>query len=178
MSSVGTKQFSTTGQEEESSSRVSPATYLRYFQSGGVCSFILFALTSLTLEIFFCASDYWLNLWTAEEIARKKSNATNAIASTAFINETEKNATFNQEPDTLFGEKWVLDRNLYIYVYSILIGGVFIFAILRVTQFCRISPTPQRNTYLYIQAFMPCRNNKPSPNPFGRGSKNRPICIT
>ena len=70
MTNVVDKQSSSTTQDEESSAAagVSVATYWKYFQSGsGACSFILFMLSCLTSEILFCASDYWLTIWTAAE---------------------------------------------------------------------------------------------------------------
>lgn len=141
MSSIAGKQFPTPEKDEEPPARVSPATYWKYFQCGGVSSFILFTFTCLTLEIFFCASDYWLNLWTRAEMAHLKSNSNITNTSTdAVIKETEKNATsLYQEQVTLSGNEWMLDRSICMYVYCILIGGVFILAALRLTQFCKIS---------------------------------------
>ena len=135
MTNVVDKQSSSTTQDEESSAAagVSGATYWKYFQSGsGACSFILFMLSCLTSEILFCASDYWLNLWTSTESGRSLNPG-------LIINGTERNSSLTIGPVNFLVDGLVLDRNMGIYVYSILIGGVFIFGFLRAAQFYGIA---------------------------------------
>jgi len=135
MTNVVDKQSSSTNQGEESSAGVSGETYWKYFKSGGgVCSFILFMLSCLTSEILFCTSDYWLNLWTSTENGRSLN-----FSIIATINRTERNTSLTIGPMSFLGDGWVLDRNIGIYVYSILIGGVFIFGFLRAAQFYGIA---------------------------------------
>jgi len=143
-SNIVDRQLPTQSQDEKPAvAGVSGATYWKYFQSGGgVCSFIFFVLSCLTAEILFCASDYWLNLWTSAERARHHTLNSGIISSIpSNINSTtEGNASLTAGlHTTTFENEWVLDRNTGIYVYSILIGGVIIFGFLRATHFYGIS---------------------------------------
>ena len=107
---------------------VSGSTYLKYFRSGSnVLSLVLLALVLVVAELLSCASDYWLKMWTAAERVHwnNSSNTTNS--------------TFTEQPIvSVFGTYLVLDREMGIYIFSILIVGVFIFGYLRALQFFRI----------------------------------------
>lgn len=99
-------------EESRSSGRVTLAVYGKYVHSGGgYISFMLLVLSSVLAQALFSATDYWLNLWTNAEQLRANS--------TTSGNVTEQ--SWQEEIDTTTG----------IYVYSILVLGVFIFSLIR-----------------------------------------------
>lgn len=120
---------------------VGAGTYWKYLHSGGgAFQLIFFTISCLFTEALFCASDYWLNLWTAAERTRN-SNATFNSSRISTYDEEMMNTT------SLTKETWVLDTTTGIYVYSILIGCVFIFGFLRALQFFVICSTASVKLY-------------------------------
>ncbi len=90
---------------------ISFSTYLKYFLAGGgYISFALCTLTFILSQILYSASDYWLNIWTNSE----QNSAENSTSSSWEDN---------------------IDTNTGIYVYTILIVGVFIFSLIRTVHF-------------------------------------------
>lgn len=74
MTKVGTEPQTTKEEEEPIISGVSAGTYLKYLKSGGgICSIVLFIISCFVTEAIFCASDYWLNMWTEAEKFRFSS---------------------------------------------------------------------------------------------------------
>ncbi len=81
-------------------------------------SILLLILSCLFTQVLFSASDFWLNIWTnAEEIR--------ALNETISINST----SWQDQVDTITG----------VYVYTILIVGVFIFSMIRTVHFFLLS---------------------------------------
>ena len=118
---------------------VGAGTYWKYLHSGGgVCQLIFFTISCLFTEALFCASDYWLNLWTAAERTRNSNFRLNISS----YDEERVNTT-----NVLTKDTWVLDTTTGIYVYSILIGCVFIFGFLRALQFFFICSTASVKLY-------------------------------
>lgn len=74
-------------------------------------------------QILFSASDYWLNIWTEAEQIRA-ANMTPTVAP-PMMNESFDLQSWQEEVDTYTG----------IYVYSILISGVFVFSLIRTVHF-------------------------------------------
>lgn len=111
--------------------RVGAETYWKYLHSGGGAhQLIFFTISCLFTEALFCTSDYWLKLWTAAERTR------NSNATLNLIRITTSNDEVMMTNVTLFSkDTWVLDTTTGIYVYSILIGCVFLFGFLRALQF-------------------------------------------
>lgn len=117
--------------QDDLSQGVSVVTYWKYFRSGaGAFSFTFFILNCIIAEFLFCASDYWLNLWTEAE-GSQRSNPTN----TTLLPTITKDGTGEIEANDLV----LMDRNMGIYVYSALIGGVFFFGYFRSAHFYGIS---------------------------------------
>lgn len=100
--------------------------YWKYFRSGfGCISFLVFTLVSIVTQIFFSGSDYWLTLWTdAEEIRTRNGTAISL----------ENNQT---DGTLIFSGEWWKKPNTYtgMYVFTFLVTGVFIFSLIRTTQF-------------------------------------------
>ena len=120
--------------QDDSSRGVSAVTYWKYFRSGaGALSFSFFILNCIIAEFLFCASDYWLNLWTEAEGQIRSPFLTNTTLSSIITKDKEE--PINDQND------FVLDRNMGIYVYSAIIGGVFFFGYLRSAHFYAISTT-------------------------------------
>lgn len=135
--------------KSELCSGVSTKTYWKYFQSGaGAFSLALFIFNLLIAEFFFCASDYWLSLWTATENARWL-NSRNNLTSSFEVNFSSKETRVFQEENRqiLRIYNWVLERNTAIYVYSIVIVGVFIFGYLRAAHFYSIAVRASLNLH-------------------------------
>lgn len=118
------------------STGVSPKTYWKYFKSGaGPLSLTLFLFNLLIAEFFFCTSDYWLNLWTESENTRWLNTST---LRTNFSS-TGSGAFYEFNSNITRVDNWPLNRNTGIYVYSLLVGGVFLFGYLRAIHFYSIS---------------------------------------
>lgn len=101
------------------------STYGKYFVAGGGwLSFILFMISCVFTQILFSASDYWLNIWTEAEQIRA-ANMTPTTVAPPTMNESFSLQSWQEEVDTYTG----------IYVYSILISGVFVFSLIRTVHF-------------------------------------------
>ncbi|XP_076312434.1 ATP-binding cassette sub-family C member 4-like isoform X1 [Tachypleus tridentatus] len=117
-------------QEEElrSTGSVKGTVYWYYIKTGAGWFLIpLLIISSIGAQALFSGSDFWLALWTNGEEARRlaieRHNMTNSDNTT--------NGTINQ---------LVIDNefmNVYtnIYIYSGMVGGLFILALLRTTLF-------------------------------------------
>ncbi len=101
-------------EESRSTGSVSFSIYWQYFTSGGgIISIFFLILSCLITQALFSGSDYWLSIWTnASQHRNVTGNATNPLS---------------------WKEK--LDNETAIYVYLILISGVFIFALIRTLHF-------------------------------------------
>lgn len=107
---------------------VNAKVYWKYFRSGGsIFYFILFAISCITAEILFCASNYWLNLWTTAERARW--NSSNPLT----------NNSLASQPVVFWGYEFNLDRDIGISIYSALVAGIFISGYSRAAQFYSMS---------------------------------------
>lgn len=96
---------------------------------GGYWSFALFCLICIFTQVLYSAADYWLNIWTNAEQIR----AANLTQPTE-----EPVKSWEEEVDTYTG----------IYVYSILICGVFVFSLIRTIHFfliCMLSSIKLHN---------------------------------
>ena len=124
---------------------VKAKVYWEYFRSGGsIFHFILFTFSCITAEILFCASNYWLNLWTRVERARW-------IYSNSLNYNNSSNVLLSEEPAVVFwGYEFNLDRDIGIYIYSAIVGGVFIFGYSRAAQFYSMSVTASINLHDYM----------------------------
>lgn len=125
------------------------AIYWQYFRSGGgTFSFICLAFSFLITQFFFSASDYWLNIWTNAEEARYSENITTTTTEPdefaeflmANLTSVDGNSTSNwlSSPDT----------NTGIYVFTILIVGLFVFSLIRSVHFfimCMVSSVNLHN---------------------------------
>ena len=126
MTKVGTEPQTTKEEEEPIITGVSAGTYLKYLRSGGgICSIVLFIISCLVTEAIFCASDYWLNMWTEAEKIRFSSNE----ATENYLDVDGGNYTFPSN------DTWVMDTSTGINVYSALIASVFMFGFMRAVQF-------------------------------------------
>ncbi len=112
-------------EESRSSGGVGLSTYGKYFVAGGGwLSFVLFTISCVFTQILFSASDYWLNIWTEAEQIRA-ANMTPTTVTPPMMNESFDLQSWQEEVDTYTG----------IYVYSILISGVFVFSLIRTVHF-------------------------------------------
>jgi len=119
--------------------KVTVGTYWQYFRAGGITSFTLFVFSCFTAEILFFGSDYWLNMWTIAEMARRaRSKETNEALNLNNSTNIRNNSMPCEGLSTELDNDWVLDTTMGIYVYSILVGGVFVFGYLRASQFYMI----------------------------------------
>ncbi|XP_046447926.1 ATP-binding cassette sub-family C member 4-like [Daphnia pulex] len=133
-------------EESRSSGSVSLKVYWEYFRSGGSCIYLLlFTFTCLLTQILFSGSDYWLTLWTnAEELRTRQGNVSE---NSSFLNITEadfSNVTDEIKENGPFSGEWWKEPDTYtgIYVFTILIVGVFIFSMIRTIHYflmCMIS---------------------------------------
>ncbi len=80
-------------------------------------------------QMCFTGIDYWLSIWTNAEFIRYQTKPVLGIDAGEVVEQAENNTftykSWKEEVDTYTG----------IYVYSILIGGVFVFAMIRSTHF-------------------------------------------
>jgi len=122
-------------QEENSTTTgVAFSTYWTYFRSGSDLILLsLFVVNCLATEFLFCVSDYWLKLWTS---TKKDTNN----SSESFSEPMSKNLS-EEEPfiPRGFGEDWIIDTTVSIYVYAILISCVIILGYLRALHFYDIT---------------------------------------
>ena len=126
---------------------------------------MIFTTSFLITQVLFLGTDYWLTLWTnAEELRslRAKPNVTDSNLLETFLTESnysELNAiesSFSDYPDFLTTESspvdvdstnqtttasnWMenIDTHTGVYVYSILVGCLFVFTLVRTTHFFQI----------------------------------------
>jgi len=149
-------------EESRSTGAISLNDYWQYFRAGaGYLSLISFSITFLIAQLLFLGSDYWLTLWTnAEELRYLRSTSFTEINATALsyleMNEIDSNLTdfstnesssmniFTTEANLLemnvtkktFSD-WIqnIDTTTGVYVYSIMIAGLFLFTMIRTTHF-------------------------------------------
>ncbi|EFX68457.1 ATP-binding cassette, sub-family C, member 4 [Daphnia pulex] len=130
-------------EESRSSGSVSLKVYWEYFRSGGSCIYLLlFTFTCLLTQILFSGSDYWLTLWTnAEELRTRQGNVSE---NSSFSNITEadfSNVTDEIKENGPFSGEWWKEPDTYtgIYIFTILIVGVFIFSMIRTIHYFLIA---------------------------------------
>ena len=130
MTKVEAEPQATKEEEEPIISGVSAGTYLKYLKSGGgICSIVLFIISCLVTEAIFCASDYWLNMWTEAEKVRFNTLISYTESTESYLDVEGGNYTFPSN------DTWVMDTSTGIYVYSALIASVFLFGFMRAVQF-------------------------------------------
>ena len=89
------------------------STYWKYFHSGGgYVSFFFLTLSFALCQSLFSASDFWLSIWTHAEQFRENITVT-------------YDTSWKDQVDTFTG----------IYVYTGLIGGVFVFSMICAAHF-------------------------------------------
>ena len=93
---------------------VKGAIYWLYIRAGaGIFLLPLLITSNLTTQLLFNGSDYYLSLWTESE--RNKFGGINVAYTKTFVDD--------------------LDRQTNIIIYSCLIGGLFLFSLVRTTAF-------------------------------------------
>ena len=119
-------------EEERTKGVVSSRVYWEYFRAGGgVLSFILLAASCIVTQVLYSGTDYWLTLWTDAQEARARQ------ASAFLSNGTEWNSTDPYHSLPLNSTSWMdnIDTPTGIYVYTILLVGLFLFSIVRSIHF-------------------------------------------
>jgi len=106
------------------------STYWKYLRSGGgIVSLTFLVLHFLLAQMSFTGIDFWLSIWTNAEFIRYHNTSYVDFDTTQVLdqigNDTFTYKSWQEEIDTYTG----------IYVYSALIGGVFLFAMIRSTHF-------------------------------------------
>ena len=126
--------------------------YRKYFSAGAsYLSLVAFNITFVIGQLLYLGTDYWLTIWTdAEELRYLRTKTDNISESTtteSIISEfttTEWNLSeLNSTELTMFADNetavydWIkhIDTTTGVYVYSVLIVGLFIFTIIRTTHF-------------------------------------------
>jgi len=126
-------------EETRSSGAVSKGIYWHYFRAGGgALSFIVLVFNCFVAQILFSGTDYWLTVWTDAEELRSRHIATGLVNNTdnsteldySFLNETVQT---NNSSRTSWVEH--IDTITGVYVYTILIVGMFIFSLIRSVHF-------------------------------------------
>ena len=153
-------------EESRSTGAIKFSNYWKYFRSGaGYFSLVIFTTSFLITQVLFLGTDYWLTLFTnAEELRslRAKPNVTDSNFLETFLTESnysELNAiesSFSDYPDFLTTESspvdvnstnqtttasnWMenIDTHTGVYVYSILVGCLFVFTLVQATHFFQI----------------------------------------
>ena len=150
-------------EESRSTEAVKIEIYWKYFHAGaGYVSLLLFVIIFLISQVLFIGTDYWLTLWTDAEELRylRSSNLTETNATEDYL--TDMNMTESSWPDFNITESsllnfftdesnltdlnitdgtvvsdWIenIDTTTGVYVYSIMIGGLFFFIMIRTTYF-------------------------------------------
>ena len=126
-------------EETRSSGAVSKGIYWHYFRAGGgALSFIVLVFNCFVAQILFSGTDYWLTVWTDAEEFRSRQLTTGLVNDTD--NSTESDYSFSNETvqtNTTSGTSWVenIDTITGVYVYTILIVGMFIFSLIRSVHF-------------------------------------------
>ena len=125
-------------------------------------SLLLYFIIFMIAQILFIGTDYWLTLWTNAEELRSlrsksltESNMTASILPQIFydLGLSDFNVTESSLVDVLTNESnlldlnsidevvtlsdWIknLDTNTGVYVYAIIISGLFLFTMIRTTYF-------------------------------------------
>ena len=110
------------------------STYWKYFKSGsGVFLLFLFVVNCLATEFLFCVSDYWLKLWTSTK--KNTNNSSESFSDHKSTNSSEEEQMIPRG----FGDDWIIDSTVSIYVYAILISCVIVLSYLRATHFYDIT---------------------------------------
>jgi len=117
-----------TNEESWKSGGVTIKTYWKYLRSGGriisLCFLLCFFLIS---QMCFTGIDVWLSIWTNAEFIRYQTKPVLGIDAGEVVEQAENNTftykSWKEEVDTYTG----------ICVYSVFIGGVFVFAMVRST---------------------------------------------
>lgn len=150
-------------EESRSTEAVTLGTYWNYFHAGaGFLSLLLYFIIFMIAQILFIGTDYWLTLWTNAEELRSlrsksltESNMTASILPQIFydLGLSDFNVTESSLVDVLTNESnlldlnsidevvtlsdWIknLDTNTGVYVYAIIISGLFLFTMIRTTYF-------------------------------------------
>ena len=128
--------------------------YWKYFHAGaGLLSLMLFVVIFLIAQVLFIGTDYWLTLWTNAEELRYLASGRSTETNTTESNYSELNMTgfsltdyfttesslmdANSTDEIATASNWTqnIDTNTGVYVYSIMIVGLFIFIMIRTTYF-------------------------------------------
>ena len=149
-------------EETRSTGAITLDNYWQYLRAGAsYFSLVSFAIIFLIAQLLFIGSDYWLTLWTNAEELRYLRNLTETnvteptylemnMAKSSLSDFTTTDSSFM---DYLTAESSLMDMNSTdvattisdwiknidtktgIYVYSIMIGALFIFTMIRTTHF-------------------------------------------
>lgn len=151
------KQEKTTFAEESRSSGTIPyRVYWNYFISGGGCfPFFVFIVNSLMAQILFSGSDFWLTLWTNSEERRARDRSftdNSSILTNSSSEENPFNVTEVIDPfagPAPFTGDWWKDPDTYtgVYVFTILIVGVFVFTMIRTIHYFLMCMTSSVNLH-------------------------------
>lgn len=102
------------------------SVYWKYIRAGGgCCSAFILCINLIITQILFNGSEYWLTLWTNAEERRGRINQT--LTMNEGHNMTDADGEWHLLED--------LDTYTGIYVFSGLIGGVFVFSMIRTVHF-------------------------------------------
>ena len=98
-------------EEFRSSGSVNLLTYWKYFRAGGGIVSLTFLLLNFSItQTLFTGTDKWLSIWTDAEFLRSK-NVTGGV------------------------KEGMIDTYTGIYVYAILVGGIFIMSMIQSIHF-------------------------------------------
>ena len=119
-------------EEDRTKGAVSGRIYWDYFRAGGgALSFILLAASCIVTQVLFSGTDYWLTLWTdAEEV--RASNSSDSPTSNETRNSTEADDSLPARSTSWMDN---IDTQKGVYVYTILLVGLFIFSMIRSVHF-------------------------------------------
>ena len=102
-------------EESRNTGGVTGAVYIKYFRSGGGwASFICLVISCLVTQAFISSTDYWLSVW---------------------INAEQIRPTLNSSSHNSLRWQDQLDTRTGIYVFFVLIGGVFVFSAISSSHF-------------------------------------------
>ncbi|XP_052217717.1 ATP-binding cassette sub-family C member 4-like isoform X4 [Dreissena polymorpha] len=114
-------------EEERHQGTVGLSIYYEYFKAGaGIIKFLLLVFLCLAAQGAYILSDWWLSRWSNEEEARYSAlERHNALLAEGYY------ATNITIP--------IVDTNFNVSVFSGIIGGVFLFGILRALMFFKVT---------------------------------------
>ncbi|KAL5005221.1 hypothetical protein ScPMuIL_018677 [Solemya velum] len=114
-------------QEERREGTVGMSTYVKYFSAGAsLFKFTFLVLLNLVAQVSYVMSDWWLSRWSNEEEARHA-----AIEEDSRLHLIGYNLTNVTIP--------TVDTYTNVYIFSGIIGGVFVFGLLRALMFFKVA---------------------------------------